>query len=87
MIPPLYWLYGSSGREIELQGIVNGLVNTQMYNFLGNDRTRLGCETSLVASTIQECTVQKPCNSKYSGSPLMVPKAHVAQGICFSISL
>ncbi|CAI0462915.1 unnamed protein product [Linum tenue] len=26
------WLYGSSGREIELQEIVNGLINTQMYN-------------------------------------------------------
>ncbi|MFS8000549.1 NAD(P)H-quinone oxidoreductase subunit 2 B [Helianthus anomalus] len=26
------WLYGSSGGEIELQEIVNGLINTQMYN-------------------------------------------------------
>ncbi|RZC63918.1 hypothetical protein C5167_025670 [Papaver somniferum] len=25
------WLYGSSGGEIELQEIVNGLINTQMY--------------------------------------------------------
>ncbi|KAF5952531.1 hypothetical protein HYC85_010475 [Camellia sinensis] len=29
------WLYGSSGREIELQEIVNGLINTQMYNSPG----------------------------------------------------
>ncbi|VAH73312.1 unnamed protein product [Triticum turgidum subsp. durum] len=29
------WLYGSSGGEIELQEIVNGLINTQMYNSLG----------------------------------------------------
>ncbi|KAL1174009.1 hypothetical protein V6Z11_A05G451200 [Gossypium hirsutum] len=26
------WLYGSYGGEIELQEIVNGLINTQMYN-------------------------------------------------------
>ncbi|KVI06636.1 hypothetical protein Ccrd_015013 [Cynara cardunculus var. scolymus] len=26
------WLYGSSRGEIELQEIVNGLINTQMYN-------------------------------------------------------
>ncbi|CAK8561202.1 unnamed protein product [Lathyrus sativus] len=26
------WLYGSSGGEMELQEIVNGLINTQMYN-------------------------------------------------------
>ncbi|RZC56627.1 hypothetical protein C5167_015505 [Papaver somniferum] len=26
------WLYGSSGGEINLQEIVNGLINTQMYN-------------------------------------------------------
>ncbi|KAK9169593.1 hypothetical protein Syun_001733 [Stephania yunnanensis] len=29
------WLYGSSGGEIELQEIVNGLINTQMYNSAG----------------------------------------------------
>ncbi|KAL5554220.1 hypothetical protein UlMin_041621 [Ulmus minor] len=29
------WLYGSSGGEIELQEIVNGLINTQMYNSSG----------------------------------------------------
>nr|YP_010173240.1 NADH dehydrogenase subunit 2 [Medicago secundiflora]QSJ48429.1 NADH dehydrogenase subunit 2 [Medicago secundiflora] len=29
------WLYGSSGGEIELQEIVNGLMNTQMYNSPG----------------------------------------------------
>nr|YP_010160960.1 NADH-plastoquinone oxidoreductase subunit 2 [Acanthochlamys bracteata]YP_010160976.1 NADH-plastoquinone oxidoreductase subunit 2 [Acanthochlamys bracteata]QRH18466.1 NADH-plastoquinone oxidoreductase subunit 2 [Acanthochlamys bracteata]QRH18484.1 NADH-plastoquinone oxidoreductase subunit 2 [Acanthochlamys bracteata]QZR91755.1 NADH-plastoquinone oxidoreductase subunit 2 [Acanthochlamys bracteata]QZR91771.1 NADH-plastoquinone oxidoreductase subunit 2 [Acanthochlamys bracteata]UQU69463.1 NADH len=29
------WLYGSSGGEIELQEIVNGLINTQMYNAPG----------------------------------------------------
>nr|YP_009590686.1 NADH dehydrogenase subunit 2 [Lophocereus schottii]AVY52225.1 NADH dehydrogenase subunit 2 [Lophocereus schottii] len=29
------WLYGSSGGEIELQEIVNGLINKQMYNFPG----------------------------------------------------
>ncbi|MBA0743788.1 hypothetical protein Gogos_006442 [Gossypium gossypioides] len=29
------WLYGSSGREIELQEILNGLINTQMYNSPG----------------------------------------------------
>ncbi|MBA0876806.1 hypothetical protein Goshw_013274 [Gossypium schwendimanii] len=29
------WLYGSSEGEIELQEIVNGLINTQMYNSLG----------------------------------------------------
>ncbi|KAF3618689.1 hypothetical protein FXO38_33311 [Capsicum annuum] len=29
------WLYGSSGGEIELQEIVNGLINTQMYKSLG----------------------------------------------------
>ncbi|KAI5664365.1 hypothetical protein M9H77_23688 [Catharanthus roseus] len=29
------WLYGSFGGEIELQEIVNGLINTQMYNSLG----------------------------------------------------
>ncbi|KAJ8425432.1 hypothetical protein Cgig2_032232 [Carnegiea gigantea] len=29
------WLYGSSGGEIELQEIVNGLINIQMYNFPG----------------------------------------------------
>ncbi|MBS2080341.1 hypothetical protein, partial [Mycobacterium tuberculosis] len=28
-------LYGSSGGEIELQEIVNGLINTQMYNSPG----------------------------------------------------
>ncbi|MBA0819839.1 hypothetical protein Gohar_000016, partial [Gossypium harknessii] len=26
------WLYGPSGGEIELQEIVNGLINTKMYN-------------------------------------------------------
>ncbi|KAL2937467.1 NAD(P)H-quinone oxidoreductase subunit 2 B chloroplastic [Bienertia sinuspersici] len=26
------WLYGSSGGEIELQEIVNGLINTKIYN-------------------------------------------------------
>ncbi|KAJ6880861.1 hypothetical protein NC652_034022 [Populus alba x Populus x berolinensis] len=29
------WLYGSSGGEIELQEILNGLINTQMYNSPG----------------------------------------------------
>ncbi|PIA29004.1 hypothetical protein AQUCO_06400055v1 [Aquilegia coerulea] len=29
------WLYGSSEGEIELQEILNGLINTQMYNSLG----------------------------------------------------
>ncbi|KAL5555599.1 hypothetical protein UlMin_037835 [Ulmus minor] len=29
------WLYGSSGGEIELQEIVNGPINTQMYNSPG----------------------------------------------------
>ncbi|XP_076951418.1 NAD(P)H-quinone oxidoreductase subunit 2 A, chloroplastic-like [Bidens hawaiensis] len=29
------WLYGSLGGEIELQEIVNGLINTQMYNSPG----------------------------------------------------
>ena len=29
------WLYGSFGGEIKLQEIVNGLINTQMYNSLG----------------------------------------------------
>ncbi|MBA0872246.1 hypothetical protein Goshw_009824, partial [Gossypium schwendimanii] len=29
------WLYGSFGGEIELQEIVNGLINTQMYNSSG----------------------------------------------------
>lgn len=29
------WLYGSSGGEIQLQEIVNGLINTQMYNSPG----------------------------------------------------
>ncbi|XP_059626940.1 NAD(P)H-quinone oxidoreductase subunit 2 A, chloroplastic-like [Cornus florida] len=29
------WLYGSFGGEIELQEIVNGLINTQMYNSPG----------------------------------------------------
>lgn len=29
------WLYGLSGGEIELQEIVNGLINTQMYNSPG----------------------------------------------------
>ncbi|CAN6908259.1 unnamed protein product [Brassica oleracea] len=29
------WLYGSSGGEIELQEIVNGLINTQMHNSPG----------------------------------------------------
>nr|YP_010157417.1 NADH dehydrogenase subunit 2 [Ligustrum quihoui]YP_010157435.1 NADH dehydrogenase subunit 2 [Ligustrum quihoui]QRG01561.1 NADH dehydrogenase subunit 2 [Ligustrum quihoui]QRG01576.1 NADH dehydrogenase subunit 2 [Ligustrum quihoui] len=29
------WLYGSSGGEIELQEIVNGLINAQMYNSPG----------------------------------------------------
>ncbi|XP_047259085.1 NAD(P)H-quinone oxidoreductase subunit 2 A, chloroplastic-like, partial [Capsicum annuum] len=29
------WLYGSSGGEIELQEIVNGLINKQMYNSPG----------------------------------------------------
>nr|YP_010392183.1 NADH-plastoquinone oxidoreductase subunit 2 [Wahlenbergia marginata]UPX07792.1 NADH-plastoquinone oxidoreductase subunit 2 [Wahlenbergia marginata] len=30
------WLYGLSGGEIELQEIVNGLINTQMYNCPGS---------------------------------------------------
>ncbi|GAY31875.1 hypothetical protein CUMW_283660 [Citrus unshiu] len=30
------WLYGSSGGEIEHQEIMNNLINTQMYNSLGN---------------------------------------------------
>ena len=29
------WLYGSFGGEIELQEIVNGLINTQIYNSPG----------------------------------------------------
>ncbi|KAK4718818.1 hypothetical protein R3W88_017156 [Solanum pinnatisectum] len=29
------WLYGSSGGEIELQEIVKGLINIQMYNSPG----------------------------------------------------
>ncbi|KAL5055007.1 hypothetical protein RYX36_035689 [Vicia faba] len=31
------WLYGSSGGEIELQEIVNGLINTQMLMSLRID--------------------------------------------------
>ncbi|XVF50442.1 hypothetical protein PTKIN_Ptkin04bG0100400 [Pterospermum kingtungense] len=29
------WLYGSSGGEFELQEIVNGLINTKLYNSPG----------------------------------------------------
>ncbi|MBA0875991.1 hypothetical protein Goshw_010824 [Gossypium schwendimanii] len=32
LIHEFSWLYGSSRGEIELQEIVNGLINTQMYN-------------------------------------------------------
>uniref|UniRef100_A0A803N745 NADH:quinone oxidoreductase/Mrp antiporter transmembrane domain-containing protein n=1 Tax=Chenopodium quinoa TaxID=63459 RepID=A0A803N745_CHEQI len=35
------WLYGSSGGEIELQEIVNGLINTQMYNSPGISIVRI----------------------------------------------
>nr|YP_009945892.1 NADH dehydrogenase subunit 2 [Potentilla dickinsii var. glabrata]YP_009945907.1 NADH dehydrogenase subunit 2 [Potentilla dickinsii var. glabrata]QOE56389.1 NADH dehydrogenase subunit 2 [Potentilla dickinsii var. glabrata]QOE56390.1 NADH dehydrogenase subunit 2 [Potentilla dickinsii var. glabrata] len=35
MVHGFSWLYGSSGGEIELQEIVNGLINTQMYNSPG----------------------------------------------------
>nr|YP_003933887.1 NADH-plastoquinone oxidoreductase subunit 2 [Erodium texanum]ADJ66285.1 NADH-plastoquinone oxidoreductase subunit 2 [Erodium texanum] len=35
LIHAFSWLYGSSGGEIELQEIVNGLINTQMYNSPG----------------------------------------------------
>jgi NAD(P)H-quinone oxidoreductase subunit 2 len=31
----LSWLYVSSGREINLQEIINGLINTKMYNCPG----------------------------------------------------
>ncbi|MBA0880440.1 hypothetical protein Goshw_020597 [Gossypium schwendimanii] len=34
MVHGFSWLYGSLGGEIELQEIVNGLINTQMYNSL-----------------------------------------------------
>ncbi|KAH0437243.1 hypothetical protein IEQ34_026294 [Dendrobium chrysotoxum] len=35
LVHGLSWLYGLSGGEIELQEIVNGLINTQMYNSPG----------------------------------------------------
>ncbi|ERN00556.1 hypothetical protein AMTR_s00102p00105080 [Amborella trichopoda] len=35
LVHGFFWLYGSSGGEIELQEIVNGLINTQMYNSPG----------------------------------------------------
>uniref|UniRef100_A0A803MWP8 Uncharacterized protein n=1 Tax=Chenopodium quinoa TaxID=63459 RepID=A0A803MWP8_CHEQI len=35
LVHRLSWLYGSSGEEIELQEIVNGLINTQIYNSPG----------------------------------------------------
>ncbi|KAL1299919.1 hypothetical protein AAHE18_18G142600 [Arachis hypogaea] len=38
------WLYGSSGGEIELQEIVNGLINTQMYNSPGISKKKCGKE-------------------------------------------
>ena len=36
------WLYGSSGGEIELQEIVSGLTNTQMYNSPGISIAQVG---------------------------------------------
>ena len=35
LVHGFFWLYGSSGGEIKLQEIVNGLLNTQMYNSPG----------------------------------------------------
>jgi len=41
MVHGFSWLYGSSGGEIELQEIVNGLINTQMYNSPGISIARI----------------------------------------------
>ncbi|KAL9253632.1 NAD(P)H-quinone oxidoreductase subunit 2 B, chloroplastic-like protein [Drosera capensis] len=35
LVHAVSWLYGSSGGEIEFQEIMNGLINTQMYNSPG----------------------------------------------------
>ncbi|KAK8356190.1 hypothetical protein V6Z11_A05G340300, partial [Gossypium hirsutum] len=63
------WLYGSSGGEIELQEIVNGLINTQMYNSPGISialifiTVGIGRVSSL---SHKEPTKQRsPCHNKY----------------------
>ncbi|KAB2084281.1 hypothetical protein ES319_A05G324400v1, partial [Gossypium barbadense] len=63
------WLYGSSEGEIELQEIVNGLINTQMYNSPGISialifiTVGIGRVSSL---SHKEPTKQRsPCHNKY----------------------
>nr|ADZ36371.1 NADH-plastoquinone oxidoreductase subunit 2 [Pyrenaria hirta] len=65
------WLYGSSGGEIELQEIVNGLINTQMYN-------SPGISIALIFSTVGIGFKLSPAPSHqwtpdvYEGSPTPV---------------
>nr|AWH03196.1 NADH dehydrogenase subunit 2 [Asclepias lanuginosa] len=65
------WLYGSSGGEIELQEIVNGLINTQMYN-------SPGISTALIFITVGIGFKLSPAPSHqwtpdvYEGSPTPV---------------
>nr|AKZ22003.1 NADH dehydrogenase subunit 2 [Campanula rotundifolia] len=65
------WLYGLSGGEIELQEIVNGLINTQMYN-------SPGISIALIFSTVGIGFKLSPAPSHqwtpdvYEGSPTPV---------------
>nr|AIJ28222.1 NADH-plastoquinone oxidoreductase subunit 2 [Trifolium occidentale] len=65
------WLYGLSGGEIELQEIVNGLINTQMYN-------SPGISTALIFITVGIGFKLSPAPSHqwtpdvYEGSPTPV---------------
>nr|AGS43961.1 NADH-plastoquinone oxidoreductase subunit 2 [Vicia faba] len=65
------WLYGSSGGEIELQEIVNGLINTQMYNSPGI-LIALICITVGIGFKLSPAPSHQWTPDVYEGSPTPV---------------
>nr|YP_008964911.1 NADH dehydrogenase subunit 2 [Schwalbea americana]YP_008964924.1 NADH dehydrogenase subunit 2 [Schwalbea americana]CDJ38677.1 NADH dehydrogenase subunit 2 [Schwalbea americana]CDJ38699.1 NADH dehydrogenase subunit 2 [Schwalbea americana] len=57
------WLYGLSGGEIELQEIVNGLINTQMYNSPGISIALIFSPTPVVAFLSVTSKVAAPASA------------------------
>nr|BDR62866.1 NADH-plastoquinone oxidoreductase subunit 2 [Jacquemontia paniculata]BDR62881.1 NADH-plastoquinone oxidoreductase subunit 2 [Jacquemontia paniculata] len=65
------WLYGLSGGEIELQEIVNGLINTQMYNSPGIS-IALICITVGIGFKLSPAPSHQWTPDVYEGSPTPV---------------
>uniref|UniRef100_A0A3B5XY35 Uncharacterized protein n=1 Tax=Triticum aestivum TaxID=4565 RepID=A0A3B5XY35_WHEAT len=65
------WLYGSSGGEIELQEIVNGLINTQMYNSPGISIALISITVGLVFK-LSPAPFHQWTPDVYEGSPTPV---------------